>query len=669
MRTKSHARIVGAIIVLAFLLRLGGIFGQGYPFSFYPDESNNVDRAVRFYHPERGMSLNPHWFHKPALTYYINFGAFGFYYLGGRYVTGTWETPGQFAVAFMNDKGPFYVIARLVNVLFSVWTVLLVYRLARSYADRSTATAAALFLALCVGHVAWSQVVKEDVIATFFMTLGLVFTAKFDAKGRSRDAAFAAAAVGFGFAAKYHPVVLLPALALAVFVRARERESGRVGYFLRGGVMVTAAFLVFAFIGSPYNFLDPMGRDNTARIFGFSAKMLGFGAGEVDPTKDGVASQIGRVVKAMFGFGPDDWAFTVPAATLAVVGLAIFWLRRRGRGARTPILTFAVAVLALAIANEQFPRKNHTVLLYPLLALFAAFAADFVVAAWNVAGRGAHRLTPLVVAALVAFFPAPGFPAYETLGKVIENAREPSQLAAFRFVQEHIPAGATIVNDAEILPLRLTDERRRWLDARIADLERRAVLRLERAETPRDRAWEAQAIERYHGYALQSRLFADADRHLTERRYDVLVLDHVWQTENPNEVADKTAAYNDLWSRDPLVVPLDVPDEHRHLPSAYRVEPKSLPESRRNRTPVLDGRPADFLVSSRISYGNFDPSFNKDAETKRQNWPAWVAFYDELSAHYDAWEINGDGRMPGPTMRIFDLRRRVEVPTITTVRP
>ena len=95
---------IAFVLLLAFAVRMAGNFGQGHPYSFYPDEQSNVERSVVFYDPAKGLDLNPRWFNKPALGYYLNFGEFGFYYLYGRYVRGFWESPTEFSSAFMNDR-------------------------------------------------------------------------------------------------------------------------------------------------------------------------------------------------------------------------------------------------------------------------------------------------------------------------------------------------------------------------------------------------------------------------------------------------------------------------------------------------------------------------------------------------------------------------------------
>src|SRR5438093_6573667 len=64
---------------------------------------------------------------------------------------------------------------------------------------------------------------------------------------------------------------------------------------------------------------------------------------------------------------------------------------------------------------------------------------------------------------------------------------------------------------------------------------------------------------------------------------------------------------------------------------------------------LLDGQPVQWLVSSEVTYNNYD------RPTKRAKFPVRAAFYDDLRAHYDCrqWSA-GRGGKTGPTIRLYD---------------
>jgi hypothetical protein len=69
---------------------------------------------------------------------------------------------------------------------------------------------------------------------------------------------------------------------------------------------------------------------------------------------------------------------------------------------------------------------------------------------------------------------------------------------------------------------------------------------------------------------------------------------------------------------------------------------------------LVDGRPVEWIVSSEVTYDNY----MKPA--KRAEYAARAAFYDDLKAHYDAYQWSaGRGKRTGPTVRVWDLRTRV----------
>jgi hypothetical protein len=72
---------------------------------------------------------------------------------------------------------------------------------------------------------------------------------------------------------------------------------------------------------------------------------------------------------------------------------------------------------------------------------------------------------------------------------------------------------------------------------------------------------------------------------------------------------------------------------------------------------LLAGRPVEWLVSSEITYDNYDDPRRPE---KRQSFPDRAAFYDDLKNHYDCrqWSPSAGG-LTGPTIRIYDLRKRV----------
>ncbi len=255
-----------AVLAFGAGLRLWGV-QHDLPHSYYPDELHFVQRAVSF----GSGDLNPHWFHKPALYMYLLFVEYGLYYCAG-FLIGSWQSVSEFAVSFVESAGAFILIGRLTTVLFSLASLVAVYRIGEKHFGRHVGLVAALLLSLVVGHVEPSRWVKADVPAAFFAIASAYFLLNYLRDGRWKAINLAAALAAMGSATKYYPVVmLLPISVAAVCGRGagQGRWPHRGAQLLCAGVVYCAVFLVC----SPFNLLDARGRQQTLGSFGVGARL------------------------------------------------------------------------------------------------------------------------------------------------------------------------------------------------------------------------------------------------------------------------------------------------------------------------------------------------------------------------------------------------------------
>ncbi len=177
----SHKPVRFAIILvllIALALRLWPV-DFGLPALNDPDELMFELGAV---HMLRTHSLNPGWFGHPATTtmYMLALVDIAVFLVG--YVLGWFATPAAFVGRIYLNPGWVILPGRIVMVLFGVWTVGLTARLAGRvvgpiagpFAGNDAKWAAALLLALSPVHIAWSQVVRSDIVGTAFMVLAVL---------------------------------------------------------------------------------------------------------------------------------------------------------------------------------------------------------------------------------------------------------------------------------------------------------------------------------------------------------------------------------------------------------------------------------------------------------------------------------------------------------------
>jgi 4-amino-4-deoxy-L-arabinose transferase-like glycosyltransferase len=255
--------LIAAIVILAGILRFLGIW-HDYPYSFYPDEVHFVKRALSF----GSFDFNPHWFHKPAFYMYLLFFEYGIFFVIGK-VIGLWGTVSDFAVSYVKNPGPFYIIGRSTTALFSIGSILVAYRVGERHFKEGTGIMAALFLALCFGHVAASQVVKADTPAMFFAVASMFFLLNYLDEKDLKNLVLAAVFAGVGTATKKYPIVMLVPIFVSIFLVHRETGENPGWRLRRMAFCMTVVLFMFYlsyFVSSPYNFLDPTGRRST---FGF----------------------------------------------------------------------------------------------------------------------------------------------------------------------------------------------------------------------------------------------------------------------------------------------------------------------------------------------------------------------------------------------------------------
>ncbi len=678
------------VFVVAFALRLSGIGGNGYPMSFYPDEINNVERSVAFWNPSSGLDLNPHWFNKPALGYYRHFFEFGVYYLAGRYVGHEYDSPADFASRFLNrERGAFYLIARASNAFWGALTCVLLLGIGRRWASLHVGILAAFILAIMPGHVFWGQVVKHDVLATFCAVAAFSFILSIGQGGaRLRDYVGAGLWIGLGWAVKYSPIALAGPLLIAHFMsRHRRSEAAPHGAILLGAAF--SAMLLAGFVGSPYNFLDPTYYETILKPqIRHLGQMLGFAVGEVDPSTSPLWVLLARALRELA-----SWSVTtLPLAALAAAGVVVAFLDpRRRRGGLLVLACILVLLFLLTAANFLYTRANHLVIVLPFLALFGAVGLE---RAW--AGR--RRVLGWGLAGLL-LLPLPGFPLWSHATHLENVYREHSYRRAWEWLQSHVEAGATVVNDGEILPLIPDAGRFDWILERIDDEIQRSTHRMTVLAEGSD-GWNhhQRRIAEFRHDRLRYEAEKEAARRYSHRRYDVIVMLKPWQSEKgPSLDPGAYTGYDGLWDILPPVFPggPEAPPVERlkvarsALPKrtpAFLKEPDRAWERRQfhreqRAHPVRDGRPAQWLVTSEVSYDNYV------SRHKRTRFPYWTAFYDDLKAHYDCIEIPGGHRrmhwtgwpIPfrgGPetpdferdawrwtgawNVRIYDLRKRIE---------
>ena len=340
---NKNTLIICAILVGAFLLRLYGIW-HDYPYSFYPDEAHFVKRALSF----GSMDFNPHWFHKPAFYMYLLFFEYGLFFVAGK-IIGLWSSVTDFAVSYVINPGPFYIIGRITTTLFGIASIWMVYLIGEKFFKKNTGLAGALLLTLSYAHVISCQDIKADIPASFFAIASMYFLLNYARANSTKWLVLSASCAGIGAGTKIYPIIMMVPITLAIVLAANDTISLK-RTLMRKFLLIMAAVAVFwlsYFCSAPYSFIDPLGRvevfEDFVRLF---HKVVNIMTGSKIPAPR-----------------PDDF-IAQPLSTLkGTIAYFLVLFQSKGMG---PIVT-SFSLLGIVALLAKINKKTFLFLLFPVV--------------------------------------------------------------------------------------------------------------------------------------------------------------------------------------------------------------------------------------------------------------------------------------------------------------
>jgi len=452
---KNRQLIIGAILVLAAFLRILGIW-HDYPFSFYPDEAHFVKRSLAF----GSMDFNPHWFHKPAFFMYLLFFEYGFYFVIGK-VLGWWQGAPEFAAHYISNPGAFYLIGRMTVVFFSIATIWVVFRLGEKHFYKNSGILAALLLTLTFGHVDSSQDIKADASAAFFMIAAMFFLLNYLKNKGNKDLILSLVFSGVGAATKYYPgVMVLPILAGIIWVHLEgkwQHYRKEIPRMLPKLMLVPIVFYGAYFICSPYNFLDPLGREQSFSVvytlINKASGILGSSdgapaiAGDPGELKNVRASFIGGIIDYLKVLGGSE-GMGIFIAISGLVGILFFFTRPKIHFylfSMVPILFGFVSVFMY----PGYAQPRHQLPIYPFLAISGG-----VLIVWIINKKFLRGTFVYVILGLLLLYPL-----YRIIERGIYISKQESRNYAKDWIEKNIPPGNKLLVDENGPPLMASAER------------------------------------------------------------------------------------------------------------------------------------------------------------------------------------------------------------------
>jgi len=239
------------IIIIAIITRIWGI-SFSLPHIYHVDEARFAKISIEYFTGD----LNPHFFHVPSLHSYLVSGIWGIYFITGK-ILGTFHTSNEFIESFNKNATVFLILGRLLTVLLSVATILIVYFLGKKMYNPRVGFLAALFLVLSPIHNKISHYMIPDVPMVCFLMLGFLFIWLIYLKGNTKFYILAGIFAGLATATKYGGQFLFLPLLLAHIFHFIDNKKPIKNIFLSYDLILSGAFFLAGFfIGCPYAILD-----------------------------------------------------------------------------------------------------------------------------------------------------------------------------------------------------------------------------------------------------------------------------------------------------------------------------------------------------------------------------------------------------------------------------
>lgn len=238
---KIIKRVLFFIIVLGAILRIPNIF-NGLPYFIQIDEGivNNIVLNLNI------SDLNPHDYIYPGLIYYILFPVFAFFKL--------FLLPHIMHVSNMGEFSSYVLIGRALIAVFGISGIIIIYAAGKELFDSYTGLIAALFLAIDPMCIAWSFILKPDMLMSLLVLTAFLFICRlYNAKNAGKtDYVLAGLFIGLAVAAKYNAILIAVPFAAVHFLKQEKRAD-----FINKNLFLALFFICFAFfLFNPFIVLD-----------------------------------------------------------------------------------------------------------------------------------------------------------------------------------------------------------------------------------------------------------------------------------------------------------------------------------------------------------------------------------------------------------------------------
>ena len=397
------------------LLRLHAI-GFGLPGLYDPDELMFEMGAIRML---SHATLNPGWFGHPATTTMYGLAIVNVSTFGVGHLMGWFPTLKSFGAAVYADPAWVILPGRVLMAAFGAGTVWQTGLLGRDLFDRRVGLVGAAVVAISPLCVAWGQVIRSDIMGSFFVLLALRASLRADARSAWRADLAVAGWLGVAVATKWPMglaslgmggLMLGAVLARRMSVGAMALRSARFAVMLAGFTVLVSPYLVLA-------------HETVVRNLHGEAQLHHLGATGGSPLWN-----LGWYLR-----GPLVDGLGLAGLVLAGAGLVLMVARPDKRAAW--LLVPVVLGMGVVICGQRLVWDRWVLPLVPLLAIAVGVA---VVALADRARARGRWVMALCLAAMAV--PMAAQDVMQARGRMNDTRQHASAWAV-----AHIPAGASVM--------------------------------------------------------------------------------------------------------------------------------------------------------------------------------------------------------------------------------
>ncbi len=196
-----------------------------------------------------GGDLNPHFFEYPSLYLYFMLFIYGVYFAVGN-VAGWFPTSHDFAVHFIKNPTPFYLLGRCCEMLAGVAIVYMIYKIGKRLFSEEEGLFAAAIAAGLPHFIYLSHIIKGYMGMTLLLLIFFWFCLDIEEEGKTKSYVLAGIFLGLAAGTRYHAIPFGIALPIAHALRKNPKEN-------LGNLLLSLCLIpTFFFLTTPYALLS-----------------------------------------------------------------------------------------------------------------------------------------------------------------------------------------------------------------------------------------------------------------------------------------------------------------------------------------------------------------------------------------------------------------------------